>query len=135
MATSYVPPQVGPETGARTGTTGPCPEWRIIMTDKPTRLRRRLAIAAGLAIAALVTNVAIAQPASAASTVVRQTVTRGCQWTSGTGTFWAAKADVTVAHLSGSSFHWIESATNPRTALTGYTFAWTETNAHASAVI
>lgn len=102
--------------------------------SRGTAVLRRLA--AVVATAALLTGVSavVASPASAQQ-IIRQTTTRGCEWTTGVGQYWRVKADVTVAQIAGSSWRWIESATNARTELTGFTLGVRESNSAASATI
>lgn len=98
-----------------------------------TRARKVVAtLGAGVLAAGLA--VAVPTPASA-GTIIRTTTTRGCEWTTGVGQYWRVKADVTVAQESGTSWRWIESATNARTELVGFTLGVEERNSSASATI
>ncbi|MFY1634614.1 hypothetical protein ACN27F_15275 [Solwaraspora sp. WMMB335] len=96
-------------------------------------VRRLLAVVGAVTLAFGATAV-VAPPASA-QTIVRVTTTRGCEWTTGVGQYWRVKADVTVAQVAGSSYRWIESATNARTELVGFTLGVEESNQVASASI
>lgn len=103
--------------------------------QKPQLARIRKVVAA-LSGSVLAAGLAVAVPtAASASTIVRTTTTRGCEWTTGVGQYWRVKAEITVAHQSGTSWRWIESATNARTELVGFTFGVQERNSVASAVI
>jgi hypothetical protein len=95
---------------------------------------RRLTTVAATAALLIGMSAVVASPASAQQ-IVRQTTTRGCEWTTGVGQYWRVKAEVTVAQIAGTSTRWIESATNARTELTGFTFGVHESNSAASANI
>lgn len=102
---------------------------------KPQSARIRKVVAA-LSGSVLAAGLAVAGPtAASASTIVRTTTTRGCEWTTGVGQYWRVKADITVAQEAGTSWRWIESATNARTELVGFTLGVQERNPVANADI